>query len=297
MAKITKLVAQSQPISPYVKGSLGRHLKNRLQSGEVLLCGMISQYMHPSLVKLYKYAGFDFIFLEYEHSFFNPGDLNNTVLCARDNGLPVIAKVPQLERAEVAKLLECGVVGIQLPRTETRAEVETLRGFLKFPPSGTRAVAPGFGSSSYAPVPVYALWMEEQDQETTLIVHIETQVGYENAEKIISTPGVDMVYVGMGDFSIERGHPGQYDHREVVGPTEEILKICQKYKVPFGMTVSSMVAARRWIAQGVQFFEVIDEMSLILQGATKLVRDYRDIVNKVTTQPSDVATISLPVCE
>jgi 4-hydroxy-2-oxoheptanedioate aldolase len=258
-------------------GQPGRQLKSRLQAGEVLLCGMITEYLHPSLVKLYKHAGFDFIFFEYEHSFVNPSDLASTVLCARDNGLPVIAKTPQLERAEVAKLLECGVVGIQLPRTETRDEVETLRSYLKFPPHGSRAVMPGAGNSSYVPVSDWKSWMEEQDQETTLIVHIETKTAYENAEEIISTPGVDMVYLGAGDFSIEMGHPGKYDHPEVVGPMEEILTICQKHKVPFGTTASDMKAAQRWIARGAQFFEIIDEMSLILQGASKIVCDYREL--------------------
>ena len=34
---------------------------------------------------------------------------------ARDNGLPVVAKVPEQGRAETARLLEAGVTGIQLP--------------------------------------------------------------------------------------------------------------------------------------------------------------------------------------
>ncbi len=276
MAKVMTSTTQAQPTSPYVEVGPGRQLKNRLRAGEVLLCGMVTEFMRPSLVKLYQYAGFDFIFLENEHTFFDPTNLASTVLCARDNGLPVIAKTPQLERAEVAKLLECGVVGIQLPRTETRDEVETLRSYLKFPPQGTRAVAPGFGNSSYAPVPEYKPWMDNQDEETTLIVHIETRVGYENAEQIISTQGVDMVYVGPGDFSIEMGHPGKFDHPDVVGSMEEILKICQKHKVPFGTTALDVKAAGRWITQGAQFFEIIDEMSLIYQGASKIVRDYRE---------------------
>ncbi len=275
---MAKMPVKMQHVESNITGQLGRWLKNRLRAGEVLLCGMIVQYMSPSLVKLYKYAGFDFIFLEYEHTYFDAGDLTSTVLCARDNGLPVIAKTPQLERAEVAKLLECGVVGIQLPRTETRAEVETLRSYIKFPPDGTRAVAPAWGNSSFAPVPEVKPWMDEQDEETTLIVHIETRAAYENAEQIISTPGVDMVYVGPGDFSIEMGQPGKFDHPDVTGPMEDILKICQEHKVPFGTTASSPEAASRWIAQGAQFFEIVDEMSLILHGASRTVRKYRELL-------------------
>ncbi len=222
-------------------------------------------------------AGFDFLYIEYEHGFFDMPTLADTVLCARDNALPVIAKTPQLERAEVAKLLECGIVGIQLPRTESRAEIETLRSYLKYPPAGTRAIAPGYGNCSYSRLPDWQSWMTEQDQETTLVVHIETKRAYVNAEEIVSTPGVDMVYIGRGDFSIGMGHPGDYDHPEVIGPMEEILALCQKYKVPFGTTAAGTAAAKQWVAKGTQFFEMVDELTLIYEGASKIVRDYREI--------------------
>jgi len=254
----------------------GRHLKKRLQAGDVLIGGMLTEYVRPSLVKLYVQSGFDFLYIEYEHGFFNLATLADTVLCARDNGLPVIAKTPQLERAEVAKLLECGIVGIQLPRTETREDIETLLDYIKFPPRGTRAIAPGYGSSGYVQPPSWKNWMAEQDEETTLVVHIETKLAYENAEEIVSTPGVDMVYVGPGDFSIEMGHPGDYDHPDVAGPMNDILELCKKQNVPFGTTASSTTAARDWVERGAQFFETIDELTLIVQGATKLVRDYRE---------------------
>lgn len=261
--------------SVYLEGGPGRHLRARLLAGDLLLGGMVVEYLRPSIMKLYKQAGFDFAYIEYEHAYFEPAGLADAVLSARDTGLPVIAKTPQLERAEVAKLLEIGVVGIQLPRTETRQQVETLRSYIKFPPTGTRAVAPGYGSSDYAQPSDWSAWMRDQDQETLLVVHIETNLGYTNAEEIIGTPGVDMVYVGPGDFSIEMGRPGDYDHPDVAGPMAEILELCRNYDVPFGTTPSGAEAARDWVAKGARFFEAADEFEFILKAASRLVVDYR----------------------
>ena len=42
--------------------------------------------------------------------------------------------------------------------------------------------------------------------------------------------------------------------------------------------MSSPEAASRWIAQGAQFFEIIEEMTLILHAAAKTVRDYRELL-------------------
>ena len=275
MAKVPG-VPNSHHASLYPEGGPGRHLKSRLRSGDVLIGGMLAEYVRPSIVKLYQQAGFDFLYIEYEHGWIDPAALVDTVLCARDNGLPVIAKTPQLERAEVAKMLESGIVGIQLPRTETREELETLLSYMKFPPSGTRAIAPGYGNSDYRHIGDWSDWMKQQDNETTLVVHIETRVGYENAEEIVSTPGVDMVYVGPGDFSIEMGHPGDYDHPEIANAMRDILDLCRKHNVAFGTTASNSDAAKGWVDRGTQFFETADELHFISDGATRLVREYRE---------------------
>ena len=259
----------------YPEGGPGRQLKARLRAGEVMVGGILGEIVRPALVKFYQQAGFDFIYIEYEHVFFSPTDLVDTVQAARDNGLPVIAKTPQLERAEVAKLLECGVVGMQLPRTESRQEVETLLDYIKYPPLGTRAAAPGYGNSDYMRVEDQRAWLAAQNEETSLVVHIETKKAYENAEEIISTPGVDMVYVGPGDFSVEMGQPGDYEHADVRGPMEEMLELCKKYDVPFGTTAAHVEAAERWVSKGALFFEAEDEKNFIIDGATKLVDAYR----------------------
>ena len=278
MEKSQAAPVDSWVASRYPAGGPGRHLKARLRAGKVLVGGIVSEYLRPSLMKIYRHAGYDFVFADYEHAFFDPLALTDTVQSARDNGLPMIAKTPQLERQEVAKLLECGVVGIQLPRTDSREQLETLRSYMKFPPAGTRAAALVLGNTDYTVPSDLASAMADADAETTIVVHIETKVGYQNAEEIVSTPGVDMVYLGAGDFSIEMGHPGDYEHPGVVGPMEEILALCRKHNVPFGTSAPSIEAARRWIEKGALFFEAGDELGFIRQGASQLIQQYRQLI-------------------
>ncbi len=264
----------------YPEGGPGRQIKASLRAGGVLVGGTMSEYTRPSLMKLYQQAGYDFVYIEFEHVYFGLSALADTVLAARDNGLPVIAKTPQLDRQEVAKLLECGVVGIQLPRTETREDVETLIDLIKLYPKGTRASATGYGSSDYIKPTDRQEWIAGQDAETTMVVHIETRVGYANAEEIVSTPGVDMVYCGPGDTSLEFGHPGDWDHPDVAGPMENVLELCSKYDVPFGTSVKGPESAARWIGKGAQFFEEANELALILKGSKDIVDSYRAILDK-----------------
>jgi 4-hydroxy-2-oxoheptanedioate aldolase len=257
---------------------LGRNFKKRLRNGELLIGGVLAEYARPSLIKLYCQAGFDFLYVENEHVMFSPTDLVDTLVCARDNGLPVISKIPQLERAETARLLDNGCVGIQLPRTENRHDLETLIGYMKFPPRGTRAGAPCFANVDYAWPSDHKTWLRNADDSTLVVGHIETSEGYRNAEEIIATPHLDMLYVGPYDFSISRGHPGDYSHPDVLKPMNRIREICKMYKVPFGTTASSPEGAAYWIKRGTQFFEAVDELSLIAAGSRELVAQYRKIV-------------------
>jgi len=254
---------------------LGRDFKRHLKTGPVVLGGMVMEYLRPSLVKLYRHAGFDFIFVENQHALFRGPELSDFVLSARDNRLPVISKVGQLERAEVARLLEAGVVGIQLPSAESRDELLALIDYMKFPPGGSRPGAPCYGNVDYVWPEDDRAWMKRADASTLAVAHIETERGYQNAEEIIATPGLDMVYVGPYDFSIAMGHPGEYDHPEVVKPMESILKRCLRHKIPFGTTASGPKAAARWVKKGCRFFEVVDELTLISAGAAQTVQAYR----------------------
>jgi len=122
---------------------------------------------------------------------------------------------PLAECGEIARLLEAGVTVIQLPRSESRQDIETLVDYMKFPPVGTRAGAPCFGNVDYVWPDDDAKWLKKADQSTVILAHIETAKGYENAEEIVTAPHLDMVYVGPYDFSIAMGHPGDWDHPQV----------------------------------------------------------------------------------
>src|SRR5262245_1292722 len=82
-------------------------LMNSLKSmlRDRVLVGLTTQHVTtPWLAQLYKNAGADFVYIEYEHSFMNEADLADYVLTCRMAGLPVVAKVPECSRTHVAKL-------------------------------------------------------------------------------------------------------------------------------------------------------------------------------------------------
>ena len=118
--------------------------------------------------------------------------------------------------------------------------------------------------------------MEEQSEETSIVLHIETRLGYENFPNLVTIPEVDMVYCGPGDSSVELGHPGDYDHPDVRNPMENVLKLCLDNGVYFGTTASGPQAAAEWVEKGAKFFEVGSELDFMRAGASELIRQYHE---------------------
>jgi 2-dehydro-3-deoxyglucarate aldolase/4-hydroxy-2-oxoheptanedioate aldolase len=258
-------------------------LKNMLCKSSPIV-GLTTQHVtQPWLAKLYKNSGCDFVFVEYEHGFFNEGHLSDFVLSCRSEGLPVVAKVPECTRTHVAKLLECGVTGIQLPWTETKEQIEKLVSYVKFPPVGIRAVSPGYGNVDYNLQVLVPQFIEEANRETVVIAHVETVRGIENLDEILSNSYVDLVFVGTYDLSTSLGHPGNVGHRDVIRALETVIASAHSHKKAVGMPVADEISAREWFGRGITFFETLGEIDLIEMGARRLVKGFRSLGSREET--------------
>jgi 2-keto-3-deoxy-L-rhamnonate aldolase RhmA len=169
----------------------------------------------------------------------NEADLASFVLACRMEGLPVVAKVPECSRTHVAKLLECGVLGIQLPWTESREQINRLVSYVKFPPLGIRAAAPGMGNCDYNLQTTGRDLIDTGNRETVVLAHVETRTGIESLDAILGNPQVDVLFLGM--------------------------------------YVPNAQGAEPWIAKGMRFFETASEVDLIDSGARRTVAQFRSL--------------------
>jgi 2-keto-3-deoxy-L-rhamnonate aldolase RhmA len=245
------------------------------------LVGLTTQHVtEPWLAKIWKASGCDFIFVEYEHGFFNERDLASFVLCCRAEGLPVVAKVPECTRTFVAKLLDAGVTGIQLPWTESKEQVDRLVSYIKFPPVGIRAACPGYGSCDYNLEIGGEEFVTTANQETVVVAHVETRIGVEHIDEIVANPQVDVLFIGMYDLSVSYGHAGDLRHATVAAGVERVIASAKKSNKVIGMFVPDPELARTWIDSGVTFFESQSEVDLIASGSHSLVATFRSMEKK-----------------
>src|SRR5262245_42189082 len=252
-------------------------LKSMLKENRILV-GVTTQHVTtPWLAQIWKHSGADFVYVEYEHSFMNEADLANFVSSCRAHGLPVVAKVPECSRTHVAKLLECGVIGIQLPWTESREQVDRLVSYVKFPPLGIRAAAPGMGNCDYNLQTKGTDLIETGNRETVVVAHVETRAGIANLDNILANPQVDVLFLGMYDLSTSYGHPGEFAHPDVAAAVEQAIAAAKRHGKVAGMYVPNAQGAAPWVARGMRFFETASEIDLIDSGARAIVKQFRTL--------------------
>ncbi|MSO21818.1 MAG: hypothetical protein EXQ58_00895 [Acidobacteria bacterium] len=238
--------------------------------------GLTTQHVtQPWLAKLWKRSGADFVYIEYEHGFFNEAELAGFILCCRAEGLPVVAKTPECSRTHVAKLLEAGVTGIQLPWTESRTQIDQLASYVKFPPIGIRAASPGMGNCDYDLDINGKLFIEKANEETVILAHVETRLGVDHIDEILGCPHVDIVFLGLTDLSVSYGVPGQYTNPELASGIETVLVAAKKAGKLVGMWVPGYEVAKPWIRKGVSFFETASEIDMIDSSARRIVSEFR----------------------
>ncbi len=245
-------------------------LKWALKRGETVWGTMVMEFGAPSVVRILKKAGWDYILPDLEHTAFSLETIGSMIQVAKGVGLPVIVRVPDIERSWISRVLDAGALGVMIPRVETKEQVEEAITYAKYEPQGTRGVAIGIAHTDYQLVDGQT-YIRKANEETMIVVQIESGKAIENLDAILSVPGVDVAFVGIADLATSLGIPIQFTHKKFVAAVERVIERCQVYKVVPGMWVGSVEEAVRWQAKGMRMMMYGTEFFLILERSQEVL--------------------------
>ena len=232
---------------------LENSVKKTLKAGGVVLGTMITHLRQPYVAVLMKNAGWDYVFLDAEHGSFTPPELVDFSIAARGVGLPIIVRVPNSAEAQrMYQTLDLGATGILCPQTETKERVEFIIQSTKYYPMGLRGMSLRNVHTSWGKYKGSEL-TPRLNQETMIVLQIESKKGVENLEGMLDVPGVDAVFIGPNDMSQTLGIPGDIGHPEVVKHVDRVVEVCQKKNIPCGVHTYDLDTAKKWIGRGCRF--------------------------------------------
>ncbi|HZS75344.1 MAG TPA: aldolase/citrate lyase family protein [Ktedonobacteraceae bacterium] len=255
------------------------HVKEKLQRGEPALGAWLSLPNVPA-ARIMARLGFDWLCVDMEHSAHNAvlmADMVATIADAGTECAPIV-RIPGHGVEWFKWALDAGAWGVVVPMVNTREEALRAVDNAKYPPRGTRSIGGAFGPYGFG-ITNWPEYARAANDETLLIVQVESKAGLDNVEEILSVPGIDVAFVGPNDLHAHLGLTPSSDgaEPEFMEALERIKQTAQQHHVPLGIFSSDGNAAVKRIRQGFQFISVTTDISSMIADATRNLRLVRDM--------------------
>jgi len=250
------------------------NLKERLKAGQSILGTMVTVFDNPEIAKILKVCGFDFFIVDCEHGNFDYSDVAKISTVAREAGIPMMVRIPEVRREAVLKVMELGAKGLLLPNTDTVEQAKALVTYSKYYPMGNRGVSLLRSHTGFEKIDSATEYMRRVNNENILMVQIESPIAVERIDDLLGVEGIDAAFVGPNDLSQSMGIMGQYDNPLFIEAIDKVIASAKKHSKFSGIHMMSVEALEPWIVKGMtlNFWsnDIIMMMNAAKAGLAKL---------------------------
>jgi 2-keto-3-deoxy-L-rhamnonate aldolase RhmA len=250
----------------FMPGAWENPVKRRLRDGLPVVAGTIT-VANLDVAAHMANLGFDFLWVEMEHSPITLETLRNMVLATRDLPALTFARVPVNELWTAKRVLDAGVSGVIFPFTSTPELAAQAVAACRYPPAGRRGSGGGLARSSWpdrdGPYP------DSADRHVMVIIIIEEARAVERVEEIAATPGVDVLFIGTSDLSFSLGLRGQQDDPKLEEAIARVVEAGKRHQKFLGRPAPTPELAKQYMKQGFRVFQAPAELGLLTAGAQR----------------------------
>ena len=216
--------------------------------------------------------GFDWVCVDLQHGIIDYTDLAVMLPAISTSNATPIVRVPWNEPYEIMKALDAGAYGVIVPMVNNREEALQAVAACRYPPQGNRSFGPIraalYGGRGYA--------VEANDQ-IACIAMIETKEGIDNLTEIVTTPGLDGVYIGPADLALAMGLPvrGDQPQEEHLEMVKHIRDTCLQHDVAVGIHTSSLEYTQKYLQLGFHYVTLGSDSGHMTKNAARELAEAR----------------------
>ncbi len=215
-------------------------------------------------------SGFDYVCIDMQHGFSDRNDLIPMLQAIQPHSPRAIVRVPSNEPSVIGWALDAGATGVIVPLVNSAEEAEKAVRACFYPSKGNRSMGPTRAERVFGEK--YAQGVKDSIQ---CLPMIETLDALNNLESILSVDGVDSIYVGPSDLSVNLGLPkGNNDGNPKFDEAlERIVNSCEEYNVVPGIHANSSLVETRQ-EQGFRVLTVVEDDGAMSAG-------FREVFNQI----------------
>lgn len=253
-------------------------LKTKLRAGQVVTSMIVRMARGPETSHLAASAGLNALYVDLEHS---PLTLETTaIVCtsAWDSGITPLVRLPSNDADLIGRVLDLGAMGVIVPQMESADDARSAVKAALYPPLGNRSVSSSLPVLAYRNFPVMDAAKEINDQ-ILVVAMIESQAGLDQCEEIAAVDGINLLFVGTHDLSIQLGIAGGTDKTQINACIERVVNAAKSNGKAVGIVgmAADPDALKYWTARGVQFISVGSDLGFVMQGASFAVKQIKSV--------------------
>jgi len=240
-----------------------------------LALGAVVNLPEPSVTEVLATCGYDFLWIDSEHSTMGKAEINRHIVAARSRSVAPFVRVPWNDPVLAKPILEMGPAAIIFPFVTTAEGAERAVAACRYPPRGVRGFGPQranlFGSIGLTD------YLALAEIEPWVVVQIEHIDAVRNLNAICSVEGLGSLCVGPFDLSASVGKAGRTSDPEVIELEDEIGRVARERGVPFGAFAisSDRDSVDQWIGRGASWLAVDTDIGMLTRAARAALAEVR----------------------
>jgi 2-keto-3-deoxy-L-rhamnonate aldolase RhmA len=248
-------------------------LKAKCQRGE-LCVGSIVTLMDPVVSELVGDAGYDFCWVDMEHSTLSLRSVLGHVMALRGTGAASWVRVPWNDPVLIKPVLEMEPAVIVVPMVRNASEAASAVAACRYPPLGVRSYGPSrgvrFGGGNADE------YIRAAEDQPLVIVQAEHIDAVNDIDAILATPGLAGVCVGPNDLAGSMGKMGQTTDPDVQAAIDRTITATIKAGKMIGAAIAySSESVGDWLDKDLDFLAFSSDCLNLYRQAQVVLDDVR----------------------
>lgn len=246
------------------------NVRDKLSRGETVYSMTVRLTRSVEIASIARTAGFDTLYVDMEHNGFSIDTTGQICLACIGLGIAPFVRVPGLDPAFIARVLDAGALGIIAPHLQSAEAARAVVRAVKYHPLGERSQAGAAPQLHYRPMPA-AEANALLNEATMVIAMIESREGLAAVEEIAAVPGVDILFIGTNDLCADLGIPGQTDHALIQDAYRATLAACQAHGKVLGVggLAAKPDVIRRYVGMGARYVSTGSDLTFLIGAAAQ----------------------------
>lgn len=251
--------------------------KRKAKQGELALGMGVRQSRTADHALLSKTCGFDWLFIDLEHSSISIEQASDMCSAALVAGITPFIRVTAQSHHHSTRLLDTGALGIIVPDVDTPEQAAKVVSNCRYPPLGKRSIPSAVPQLLFEPTPPKEM-MELLNREVMLVVMLESQLAIRNADAIAAVEGVDGIIIGGSDLSARSGVAGDFGSAIMQDSFAAMQAAADRHQKIAGFAgVTDEQAQIRFINQGARFVQCGTDIGFLQMAAANKVNTLRRV--------------------